>query len=66
LDIGPRIAAAIFDADLKQNLLQGGSIANSIVALRGRSSAAPRSSCRERLSCHPRYAPSTRARRRIF
>jgi hypothetical protein len=33
------------------------SIANSIVALRGRSSTAPLPSCRKRLSRHPRGAP---------
>jgi len=37
------------------------STANGIVALRGRSSTAPLLSCRERLSRHPRRAPSTRA-----
>jgi hypothetical protein len=42
-------------------LSQGGSIANGIVALHGRSSTAPLLSYRERLSRHPRCAPSTRA-----
>src|SRR5262245_43303439 len=40
---------------------KAGSIANSIVALRGRSFTAPLPSCRQRLSPHPRCAPSTRA-----
>ena len=52
----PAIAAAIFDADPKQRLDR-----EQHRSRRGHSSTVPLLSCRERLSRHPRCAPSTRA-----
>lgn len=51
----PAIAAALFDADLKQRL-----DSEQHLTQRGQSSTAPLLSCRERLSRRPRRAPSTR------
>ena len=50
----PATAAAVFDADRKQRL------DSEHRSPRGHSSTAPLLSCRERLSRHPRCAPSTR------